>query len=210
MPVEALVFGLLGKFSSATQDVLEDIEDRDDEYAESKSKINQAKAMLERYEELDEVDAAILEPLRKATGRLEKMYTQAEEAQKSYEESDVSNFKGIISHFTGKYTDDLDVLQKAVNAEMIALRAFRDTPLPTLLSNNTQNVVKTEGGLNSVPKDQPDTLRSNTQRATAKQFYDDVLILAQLDSDDTRNFNRLNSVPKDESEKEHRSCSLWD
>merc|ERR1712139_724505 len=117
-----------------------------------------------------------------------------EKAKTSYEESDISNFKGIISHFTGKYTDDLDVLQKAVNAEMIALRAFRDTPLPTLLSNNTQNVVKTEGGLNGVPKDQPDTLRSNTQRATAKQFYDDVLILAQLDPDDTRNFNRLNSV----------------
>jgi len=209
--------GVSSKLLPTAQSILKDNLAISDELAESRSKIKQANAMIKQHEDFD---YAILDPLIQAVERLAKMYRQAEEAQLSYEESNVSNFTGImgiISHFTGSYTQQLDELQKAVNAEMIALRAFRDMPvtaepvmhnrldllkglepvqdrsadvhqdygpLPTLL-DNTQNVVKTKGGLKSVPKDQRDTLFVKRKGG-------------------------LNRVPKDESEKEHRICSLWD
>jgi len=209
--------GVSSKLLPTAQSILKDQVAISDELAESRSKIKQANAMIKQHENFD---YAILDPLIQAIERLAKMYRQAEEAQKSYDESDVSNFTGImgiISHFTGSYTQQLDELQNAVNAEMVALRAFRDMPvtaepvmhnrldslkglepvqdrsadvhqdygpLPTLL-DNTQNVVKTKGGLKSVPKDQRDTLFVKRKGG-------------------------LNRVPKDESEKEHRICSLWD
>jgi len=214
--------GVSSKLLPTAASILKDQEAISDELAESRSKIKQANTLIKQHEDLD---YAILDPLVQAIERLAKMYRQAEKAQKSYKETDimfsnVSNFSGIvgiISHVTGNYAQQLDELQKAVNAEMTALRAFRDMPvtaepvmhnrldllkdlepvqdrsadvhqdygpLPTLLSH-TQNVVKTKGGPNSVPKDQRDTLLVKKKGG-------------------------LNNVIKDESQKQHRICSLWD
>jgi len=175
-----------------------------DELAESKSKIKQGNAMIQRYEDFDD---AILEPLIQAIERLAKCYKQAEEAQKSYEESDVSTFKaitGFISHFTGSYTQHLDELQKAVNAEMIALRAFRNAPvtaepLPTLLSN-TQNVVKMKGGFKTEANQSFE--KSQLKRPGCLK---ELKPIGQKHKD-----NRSHSAPTDQPEKEHRICSIWD
>jgi len=240
--------GVSSKLLPTAASILADQKTISEELAESRSKIKQANTLIKQHEDLD---YAILDPLVQAIERLAKMYVQAEKAQKSYEETDimfsnVSTFTGIvgiISHVTGNYAQQLDELQKAVNAEMAALRAFRDMPvtaepvmhnrldllkdlesvqdrsadvhkerdaeqeapqrraplpppdepaeanpdygpLPTLLSH-TQNVVKTKGGPNSVPKDQRDTLLVKKKGG-------------------------VNNVIKDESEKQHRICSLWD
>jgi len=191
------------KLAPTASAILQDSAAVSDELAESKSKIKQGNAMLKQYENFDD---AILEPLIQAIERLARCYKQAEEAQKSYEETDVwtpltfKGITGIISHFTGSYTQNLDELQKAVNAEMIALRAFHDAPvtaepLPTLLSN-TQSVVKMKGGFKT-------EANQGFERSLSKPT-------GQKHKDNRSQPRQGQPVPTDQPEKEHRICSLWD